>query len=82
MVDFESTKYHTGVILRDNPELRTVDKREEVWNLVKKVMPLAKFSTVDRIIRNFQNTKKMYLPEKEDNRRDLENEYYDEFKRN
>ena len=43
MVDFQSIQYVTAKTLRDNEDLRTVDKREEVWELVKLSIPIAKF---------------------------------------
>ena len=81
MVDFENVKYHVGCVLRDHPGLRGVGSREKVWLLVKTKLPTAKFSTVERVIRKFQNDLGMYLPDVCDNRFEVENEYREYFGR-
>jgi len=77
MPEFESIKLQVARVLRDNIELRTLSARERVWSLVKAKIPNAKFSTVERMIRHLQNTKKLYLPEEEDiNERNKQEEQY------
>lgn len=78
-MDFESVQLHTARVLRDNPILRTVDKREEVWIKVKETLPSAKFSTVERCIRKLQNSLNLYLPFTNDNRFKTEEEYKEYF---
>lgn len=81
MADFESIQLQTGRILRDYPDLRTIDKREEVWQKVKETIPNAKFSTVERIIRKLQNTLNFYLPLENDKRYEKANAYKAFFKK-
>ena len=80
-MDFESIQLHTARVLRDNPELRTVDKREEVLKIVRKSLPEARFSTVERSIRKLQNQKGLYLPDRGDDRYVTAEEYKEYYKR-
>lgn len=80
MIDFESIQLHTARILRDFPQLRTVDKREEVLELVRMDVPGAKFSTVERCCRKIQNQLGRYRPSADDKRDQYKNEYKEFFK--
>lgn len=76
-MSFTTVRLATARVLRDQPSLRTTDMREKVWLLVKQSLPCAKFSTVERIIRQLQNDKGLYLPRIEDDRF-VNQEYYRE----
>ena len=68
----DTLKLEVGRILRDYPYLRGLHLREIIWQKVKQAIPSAKFSSVERNVRHFQNTLGLYLPEKVDNRYFLE----------
>ena len=78
-MSFTTTQLATGRILRDQPELRSIEKREKVWLLVRQSIPNAKFSTVERCIRNLQNTLGLYKLYKNDGRYIKEQEYKEYF---
>ena len=67
----------TARILRDNPHLREVGKRIEVWELVKEKFPYARPSTVNRSCRKLQNGMGKYRDSEEDEelRSDLAEEH-------
>lgn len=81
MSSFLSLQLATARVLRDHPDIRGLDCREKVWLLVKQEIPTAKFSTVERLIRKIQNKMKLYLPQNEDMRYILQNEYSSFFKK-
>lgn len=66
MFKIETIKLWTARALRDFPELRYVNKREE---LIAKVRELSgkklRSSTIERVARFFQNKLHLYQPDKE-----------------
>lgn len=62
-------------ILRDNLDLRTLDKREDVVYLVRKRYPQASFEGIIRSIRRIQNSFGLCLPNDIDPRFELATEY-------
>lgn len=75
----ESVQLITARVLRDNPSLRSISKREEVIARVKKVLPMAKSETITRSCRYLQNRLGQYLPEEYDFRFERQNDYLETF---
>lgn len=75
MRDLPTIQLITGRILRDNPSLRTTDKREAVWNKVRETIPNAPYERVARSCRHIQNTLKMHLPDHDDHRHEQAEQY-------
>ena len=74
-----TTKEYVLFVLRTMPELRSINKRFQLW---QKVCELSKgrinYETVSRLCRQIQNTEGKFIVE--DNRNILEKEYREYFK--
>ena len=65
----------TERVLSQNPDIRSLDKREEVVRLVRLCRSNTSYESITRACRHIQNTKGMYKPEKDDKRIEQEEEY-------
>ena len=67
-----STKEYVLYVLRTMPELRSINKRYELW---QRVCQLSKgrvnYETVSRLARKIQNGMGLFLPEQDDQREQL-----------
>jgi len=77
MSGFNSLKLATARVLRDNPELRSVEMREKVWDKVRQIYPTCKCETITRMCRKLQNQMGLYTII--DHRNQLENNYKEYF---
>ena len=74
-IRLETIEQAVEQVLRDNLNLRSLKYRHFVRAIVEeKLNKKVNDESVPRAIRVIQNTKKLYLPEVEDNRRELETE--------
>ena len=79
-MSYDTVRLAVARILRDNPDLRNVNCRRLIQELIeiktgKKISP----ETVPRACRELQNTLKKYLPSPKDERWNLEQEYRERF---
>lgn len=70
-------KLETARALRDNPHLRTLDKRKDIIDIVQSRQPRADASTIKRSCRYIQNTLGKYRSDEQDEllRGEMESEY-------
>lgn len=75
MPDIPTDRLIVARLLRDNPTMRECVSREKLWLMAKQIKPTIRMTTVDRVARDIQNRLGLYLPQTNDTRYTLQNEY-------